>query len=194
MHKLHPELTEAMKLMLDRIDAFLRESGYAGEPVKMFLAGGMAVHYHCGTRYTDDVDATFSHKLMLPFEQLVIEYMRETGKQSCIYFDTTYNDTFALLHPDHREACVEWEDIGNERRLIHLLVLCPLDLAVSKLSRFSPNDRADILSLARHRYFTSSELKSRAAQALDYYVGDTRWIHLNIAQISEEIDHLALAA
>ena len=194
MHKLHPELTDAMSRMMDRIDAFMRESGFTGEPVKMYLAGGMAVHYHCGTRYTDDVDATFSERLMLPFEELVIDYMRETGKQSCIYFDTTYNDNFALLHPDHREACVEWECIGNEQRLIHLLVFCPLDLAVSKLSRFSPNDRADILALAQHRYFNSTQLKARAAEALDYYVGSTRWIHLNIEQISEEIDQLALAA
>lgn len=193
MHKLHPELTQAMNQMMDRMDTFMWESGYAGEPVKMFLAGGMAVHYYCGTRYTDDVDASFSQRLMLPFEELVIDYMRETGQQSCIYFDTTYNDTFALLHPDHREACVEWGGIGNEKRLIHLLVFSPVDLAVSKLSRFSPNDQADILALAQHRYFTSTQLQSRANEALGYYVGDTRWIQINLKQISQEID-LALAA
>lgn len=188
MHKLHPELTQAMNQMMDRMDGFMREGGYIGDPVKMFLAGGMAVHYHCGTRYTDDVDASFSQRLMLPFEELVIDYMRENGKQSCIYFDTTYNDTFALLHPDHRESCVEWEGIGNEKRLIHLLVFSPVDLAVSKLSRFSPNDQADILALAQYRYFTSTQLLSRANEALGYYVGDTRWIQLNLKQISEEID------
>lgn len=193
MHNLHPELTQAMSCMMDRIDAFLRESGFSGEPVKMYLAGGMAVHYHCGTRYTDDVDATFSQRLLLPFEELVVEYMRETGKQSCIYFDTNYNDTFAPVHPDHRDACVEWEGIGNERRLIHLLVFCPVDLAVSKLSRFSANDQADILALAQHRHFTSKQLQNRAIEALHYYVGDTRWIRLNLEQISQEID-LALAA
>jgi hypothetical protein len=191
MHSLHPELTHAMSEMMDRIDGFLRASGYKDDPVEMYLAGGMAVHYHCGTRYTDDVDATFSRRMILPFEKLAIDYMRETGKQSCIYFDTSYNDTFALLHPDHRECCTEWEGMGNERRLIHLLVFCPVDLAVSKLSRFSPNDQADILALARNRYFTTAQLQSRAIEALDHYVGETRWIHLNLAQISHEI---ALAA
>jgi len=188
MHSLHPELTRAMSSMLDRIDGFLRESGYADEPVKMFLAGGMAVHYHCGTRYTDDVDATFSRRLMLPFEDLVIDYIRETGKPSSIYFDTTHNDTFAPLHPDHRDDCVEWECIGNEKRLVHLLVFSPVDLAVSKLSRFSPNDQADILALAQQRLFTTAELKSRTNEALSYYVGDARWIHLNLDQISQEIE------
>ncbi len=182
-----------MSVMLDRIDAIIRESGYQGEAVKMFLAGGMAVHYHCGTRYTDDVDATFSRRLLLPYQELIISYLRETGEQSSIYLDPTYNDTFALLHPDHRESCVEWEGIGNEKRLIHLLVFCPLDLAVSKLSRFSPNDQADILALAQHRFFTPAQLKTRSDEALGHYVGDTRWIHLNLEQISQEID-LVLAA
>lgn len=193
MHSLHPELTQAMSTMLDRIDAIIRESGYAGEPVQMYLAGGMAVHYHCGTRYTEDVDATFSHRLLLPPEEVIVGYVRENGKEATIYLDPTYNDTFALLHPDHRESCVTWEGIGNERRLIHLRVFCPVDLAVSKLSRFSPNDQADILALAQHRYFSVPQLQSRAGEALDYYVGDTRWIHLNLAQISEEIN-LALSA
>jgi hypothetical protein len=37
------------------------------------------------------------------------------------------------------------------------------------------------------------QLQKRAVEALDYYVGDTRWIHLNLRQISEEIE-LALSA
>jgi hypothetical protein len=83
MHSLHPDLTRAMGEMMDRIDGYLREAGYSGEPIQMHLAGGMAVHYDYGTRYTDDVDATFSRRrLILPFEERVIDYMRETGAPS----------------------------------------------------------------------------------------------------------------
>ncbi len=188
MQALHPELTQALIEMLDRMDVILRESGYAGEPVEMYLAGGMAVHYHCGSRYTEDVDATFSRRMLLPYDQLTVQYIRSGGRPSNIYLDPTYNDTFALLHPDHREDSAAWEGIGNERRLIHLRVFCPVDLAVSKLSRFSEIDREDILELARQRYFDTAQLKQRATEALDYYVGDTRWIHLNLGQICEEID------
>jgi hypothetical protein len=193
MHKSHPELTQAMSEMMDKLDAVLRASGYTDEPLKMYLAGGMAVHYYCGTRYTDDVDASFSRRFLLPYKDLVIDYLREDKSRASIYLDPTYNDTFALLHPDHREFCVEWEGIGNERRLIHLRVFCPVDLAVSKLARFSPNDQSDILALARHRHITTPQLRQRATEALEYYVGDTRWIHLNLKQIGDEID-LALAA
>jgi hypothetical protein len=31
----------------------LRESGYQGEPIAMYLAGGLAVNYYCGTRLHD---------------------------------------------------------------------------------------------------------------------------------------------
>ena len=40
----------------------------------MILAGGMAVNYYCGTRYTEDVDAVFSkessHKIAVQSSQL----------------------------------------------------------------------------------------------------------------------------
>jgi len=193
MHNLHPELTAALSEMLDRLDGIIRRSGYMGEAVQMFLAGGMAVHYHCGTRYTEDVDATFSKRLLLPYDELAVRYVREDDTPATIYLDPTYNDTFALLHPDHRAACVEWTGIGNERRLIHLLVFSPLDLAVSKVARFSDSDQADILALATRRFFTASQLQDHAREALDYYVGDNRWIHLNLTQISQEIE-LTLAA
>lgn len=188
MHDLHPELTTALSEMLDRIDQILRACDYQGEPLMMYLAGGMAVHFHCGTRYTEDVDATFSKRLLLPYDQLIVDYIRQDGKRSTIYFDPTNNDTFALLHPDHRESCVEWMGIGNESRLVQLHVFCPVDLAVSKLARFSTNDQADILALAQKRFFTTAQLQQRATEALGYYVGDTRWIHLNLRQISEEIE------
>lgn len=192
-HSLHPELTQALSEMLDRLDAILRRSGYSGEPVQMYLAGGMAVHFYCGTRYTEDVNATFSRRLLLPYDELAVSYVRQDSTPSCIYLDPTYNDTFALLHPDYREACVEWDDIGNEHRLVHLQVFCPLDLAVSKVARFSPSDRSDILELATRRFFTTDELQVHAREALDYYVGDTRWIHFNLQEICQDIQ-LALSA
>lgn len=45
-----PELTEALARFLDRLDAHIRGSGYAGEPIRMYLAGGLAVNYYCGSR------------------------------------------------------------------------------------------------------------------------------------------------
>ena len=67
-------LQAALTEMIEKIDGFIWSSGYQGEPVKMILAGGMAVNYYCGTRYTEDVDAVFSkessHKIAVQSSQL----------------------------------------------------------------------------------------------------------------------------
>ncbi len=187
MHSLHPELTRAMGAMLDKLDALLRGGGYAGEPVRMFLAGGMAMHFHCGARFTEDVDATFSARLLLPLNELTVDYLREDGSPSALYFDANYNDTFALMHPDYRANAVEWPGIGNEGRLVRLFVLSPVDLAVSKISRFSPQDREDIALLAAGGFFTAEELRKHALEALNYYVGNTAWVRGTIEQVCAEM-------
>jgi hypothetical protein len=48
--KAFPELVIALREMLDRMDTSLRASGYEGALVYMYLAGGIAVNYYCGTR------------------------------------------------------------------------------------------------------------------------------------------------
>jgi len=44
--KAFPELTAALREMLDRMDASLRAGGYEGPPVIMYLAGGVAHGIH----------------------------------------------------------------------------------------------------------------------------------------------------
>jgi hypothetical protein len=41
------------------------------EPIKMFIAGGMATHLYTGGRVTSDVDPEFSKRIMLPRDLLV---------------------------------------------------------------------------------------------------------------------------
>ncbi len=155
------------------MDASLRTSGYDQPPVLMFLAGGVAVNYYCGTRYTEDVDASFSRRFVLP-RDLTVNYRRRDGRDAFIYFDANYNTSFALLHEDFEEDAREWRNIGNESRCVHLRVLSPLDLAVSKLARFSEQDQADILALAEERLFTAMQFRTRADEAMRNYIGDKR--------------------
>lgn len=189
MHSLHPELTRAMRTMLDKLDVLVRGGGFEGEPVRMFLAGGMALHFYCGSRFTEDVDATFSARLLLPLNELTVDYVREVGTPSILYFDANYNDTFALMHPEYRADAVEWQCIGNETRLVRLFVLSPVDLAVSTISRFSPQDREDIALLGSTGAFDPEELRKRALEALSYYVGNTAWVRGTIEQVCAEMAH-----
>ena len=185
--KAFPELTAALSEMLDRLDASLRAGGHAGPPVIMYLAGGVAVNFYCGTRYTEDVDASFSRRFLLP-RDLTVNYRRRDGSDAFIYFDANYNTSFALLHEGFEERAGEWPGIGNEGRLIQLRVLAPIDLAISKLARFSEQDRADIRALAAECHFTKEGLRAHALAAMRDFIGDKRPLMTSIDLICRDLE------
>ena len=45
MNRAIPELAQALSAMVDAIDESVRSARYAGEPIRMFLAGGLAVNF-----------------------------------------------------------------------------------------------------------------------------------------------------
>jgi len=190
MNHATPELAAALSTMLDRIDATLRENAYQGEPIIMYLAGGLAVNYYCGSRFTADVDASFSRRMALDYNDLIVDFSDATGKRTQLYFDTTYSATLGPMHEDYEDDSQEWIGIGNERRLVKLRVLSPVDLAVSKLGRFEGNDRGDILELAKFGYFTVDEFRRRAEAAASYFVGNVRRLQTTIDIACKDIEDL----
>jgi hypothetical protein len=182
-----PELAAALVQILDKIDRSVREGGHTGPPIVMFLAGGLAVNYYCGSRYTGDIDASFSRRVLLSEKELTAAYRRADGKDAILYFDANYNPTFALMHPGFEADSRPWDGIGNEGRSVQLNVLSPLDLAVSKISRSSAQDRRDILDLAGRRLLSAGALRTRAEEALDYYIGDKREVRRNIEEVCFDV-------
>lgn len=184
--KAYPELTSALIQIVERIDQSVRESGYTGVPISMYLAGGLAVNYYCGTRYTEDIDASFSRRLILP-KNLEVTYTKPGGVEGFIYFDENYNTSFALLHQDFERDSNDWSGIGNDRRLVQLRVLAPVDLAVSKIARFSDQDREDIRALAAGGLVTAEGLRQRALEATGNYIGNLRTLMTSIDLASQDV-------
>jgi hypothetical protein len=185
MNKAYPELSQALSQMLDQMDASIRKGSYEGSPIIMYLAGGMAVNYYCGTRYTEDVDAFYDRRVRVG--PCVVSYRHKDGNPSFLYLDNNYNPTFGLLHEHHDRDAVEWSGIGNEKRRLHLYVLSPVDLAVTKISRYSPQDREDILALASLGLFSADQLRNRSIEALVDYVGDHAPVMTSIELICRQI-------
>lgn len=165
------ELSKAMRMMLLKIEAQLGEASLRPGEITMYLAGGVAVSYYCQSRFTTDVDAFFSHRLLLNYSDLFVELTETSGEKSYLYLDSNYNQTLGPLHEDYEENAVPWLDVCDPSNAIALKVLSPLDLAVTKLGRFSDVDQDDILELASHGHFTADALKTHALEALSYYVG-----------------------
>lgn len=186
--KADKELTGAFIGIVDKIDESIRSGGYGGPQIKMYVAGGLAVNYYTGARFTNDIDASFSSRIALPpAKELCATYKGSDGKESLLYFDNNYNTTFALIHPDFENDALEWAGCGNERRLVQVCVFSPVDLAVSKLSRFSQNDSNDIIALASVGLISDEAVRNRAMGAMAYYIGNKRDLLLNLDHAGRHI-------
>jgi hypothetical protein len=101
-----------------------------------------------------------------------VSYRDVDGHARILYLDRSFNDTISLLPDGAYEDSIPVSIPGVDAKLIEVRVLSPLDLAVSKLSRLSDQDRQDIAHLGRERLIGSAALRRRADEALEGYVGD----------------------
>lgn len=185
--KAWPGYLDAFAEIVRRIQSSLHGSrAMLKEPVKIFVAGGAAVHAYTGARISADIDATLSRRVLLP-ENLEVSYRDRDGTPRVLYFDRQYNDTLGLLHENAYEDSVTLEVEGIDRNLIDLRVLSPTDLAVSKIARMAPNDREDIRSLAAAGLLDEEAVRARAEEALAGYIGDSRMVRIAIDEAGEII-------
>jgi hypothetical protein len=188
-----PEYVAAFSEIVLRIAASLKGTQRRLLPIRMYVAGGAAMHFHVGERVSEDIDATFSRRLALP-EDLEAAYRDADGAARLLYFDRQYNDTFGLLHPDAHNDALPLALPGIDSQVIEVRLLSPLDLAVSKIGRLSDTDRTDISALARHGLIGASALRERADEAAGGYVGDLERLRNSIdiaVRIVEDIERAA---
>jgi hypothetical protein len=164
------DYVEAFRQIVMRIAAPLKQVPAALLPIRMYVAGGAALHFYTGERVSRDVDAVFSRRIALP-EDLDIAYRDADGAARLLYFDRQYSDTLSLMHEDAQDDSIPLSLEGIDAGVLDVRLLAPADLAVSKISRFSERDRSDIASLARHQLIGSAALRRRAQEALVGYVG-----------------------
>jgi hypothetical protein len=174
------EYVAAFRELAARIAASLKDVPPRALPIRMYVAGGAALHFHTGERVSVDVDAVFSRRIALP-DGLEVAYRDEDGSARLLYFDRQYNDTLGLMHEDAQDDSIPLTLEGIDSRVLDVRILTPVDLAVSKLGRFSGQDRADIAALARRGLVNETNLERRALEALEIYVGDTERLRGNIA-------------
>ena len=177
--KARPEYVAAFREVVNRIARPLAELPKRALPIRMYVAGGAALHMYTGERVSRDIDASFSHRIALP-ENLEVAYRDADGAARLLYFDRQYNDMFGRLHEDAQDESVPLTLEGVDPAILEVRLLAALDLAVSKLGRFSSQDREDIATLARHKLISSARLQRRAKEALAGYVGDTTRLHGSI--------------
>ena len=174
-----PEYLKAFSTIMARIERALGAKR-AILPVTACVAGGAALHFYTGVRVSKDIDAKLMARVLLDPSDLQVAYRDVDGHARLLYFDTQYNDSFALLHQNAYDDAVPIALEGVDARRLAVKLLTPLDLAVSKLSRFSAQDQSDIRALARERLIDAAQLRRRAEEALPDYVGNLDRIKTSI--------------
>jgi len=157
------EYVAAFRELAARIAASLKDVPSRALPIRMYVAGGAALHFHTGERVSVDVDAVFSRRIALP-DGLEVAYRDEDGAARLLYFDRQYNDTLGLMHEDAQDDSIPLTLEGIDSRVLD-----------------SEQDRADIAALARRGLVSATNLEKRAMEALAIYVGDTQRLRGNIA-------------
>lgn len=178
-----PEYLNAFAEIVGRVAAKLAKSPAESLPVRMYVAGGAALYLITGVRVSEDIDATFSRRLVLG-EDIEVSYRDTDGGARLLYLDRNYNDTLGLLHQDAYADSLRVTIPGIDAARaasVEVRILSPLDLAVTKLSRFSEQDRADIELLAREGRIDAKSLRRRAEEALQDYVGALDSVRTSIA-------------
>lgn len=170
---------EAFDAVLLRVQEALKGTQPKVLPIRITIAGGAALHLLTGARVTEDVDATFSKRVLLG-EDITASYRDPDGRARMVYLDRNYNDTLGLLHEDAYDDSLPVDVPGIDKRLVEVRVLSALDLAVTKLARFSDQDRDDIRLLAREGLIDARALRRRAEEALGGYVGDLESVRTSI--------------
>lgn len=167
-----PAYRKAFAEIMARIESALGPKRPA-KPVVVCVAGGAAMQFYTGGRFTDDIDAKIMARVIIDHpEKLQIAYRGEDGHARLLYFDMQYNDSFALLHENAYDDALPISLEGVDPRRLEVRLLTPLDLAVSKVSRFSEQDQDDIRALARAGLIEPNALRRRAGAALPDYVGN----------------------
>jgi len=174
-----PEYLKAFSTIMSRIEHALGAKR-AAMPVTACVAGGAALHFYTGVRVSKDIDAKLMVRVLLDPGDLQVAYRDADSHARLLYFDTQYNDTFALLHHNAYDDAVPIALEGVDARRLAVKLLKPLDLAVSKLARFSEQDQLDIRALARERLIDATQLRRRAEEALPDYVDNLERIKASI--------------
>ena len=151
----------------------------------MYVAGGAAQLFYTGARVSEDIDASFSRRILLP-GNLEVAYLDADGIARLLYLDRQYNESFALLHEDVHEDSLPIMIDGVDPAIIDVRAFAPVDLAVSKIARFAEHDQDDMRALARAGLIKADEVRVRAEQALENYVGNLTNVKTSI-QLSCEL-------
>ncbi|MCZ7803424.1 DUF6036 family nucleotidyltransferase [Pseudomonas aeruginosa] len=185
--QLSTPLGEAVARLFSRALPLLE--GQAPGAVKVFIFGGCGVHLLTHARGSADIDAEVEAARILRRDELVAvladpEFYEQGDEDLTVEFDPNYNTSLGPLHEDYRDRAIPLDGFDGNQPL-HVYVAAGVDLAISKLSRFTEQDKADIEALIDSGRVDVEEFVTLATEAIDYAVGNRSGMLSCLADVTE---------
>lgn len=105
------------------------------------------------------------------------------GSAEDLYFDGNCSATHGLIHEDYQRDAIL---IDPGLRDVALRTLSPVDLAVGKITRLADPDQDDPHDLVEAGLSSADEIESRAAHAIEGYVGNVSSLRLKFPDCIED--------
>ncbi|EOG4614990.1 DUF6036 family nucleotidyltransferase [Pseudomonas aeruginosa] len=172
--QLSTPLGEAVARLFSRALPLLE--GQAPGAMKVFIFGGCGVHLLTHARGSADIDAEVEAARILRRDELVAvladpEFYEQGDEDLTVEFDPNYNTSLGPLHEDYRDRAIPLDGFDGNQPL-HVYVAAGVDLAISKLGRYTEQDKADIEALIDCGRVDVEEFVTLAKEAIDYAVGN----------------------
>lgn len=153
-------------------------------PVKAYITGGSAVHFYTGSRVSDDVDLILSHSVRIP-QDLSVVWLDENQTIHQVSYDYNYNPTLGLLHEDFEDRAKLIKIIDNK---FEIYLLSPIDLIITKISRYASNDEDDIENIIESCDIDKKLLEELALDTINVSVAvDKEFAKMKLGWILEKV-------
>jgi hypothetical protein len=143
--------------------------------LKIYVFGGCALHILTNARGSADVDAELQGARQVDIREVQAvfeapEDFEQDGMDLSVVFDNQFNNALCPIHEDYEARAIPL--LGQENSALQVFIASPIDLAITKLGRFTERDQDDIHTLIDRTQIDLAEFDRLAREAIDYYPCD----------------------
>ena len=158
--------------------------------VKIYIFGGCAVHMLTNSRGSGDIDAEVVGAGMIKVNDIKLVYEQpesyetQDGDVGQVNFDFKFNNALGPLHEDYTERAIPVEGFEPGSSL-QIYIASGVDIAISKLDRFTDQDKSDIENLMRCGRVKPQHLQKLGLEAIDIAIGNQNMMRINLNEVLE---------
>lgn len=157
--------------------------------INAYISGGSAMSFYNPTRATLGLDMEVqskNKKVLIPSLELTHSDIILPNMQK-LYIDSIVHPQFYIMSKDYIRNSISIDIFKYEKDNIVIIkphIISPLDLILSKLTRWSANDQNDVYSLIENHFVVKEQLKDEIELALASatigYIDNANMLKFNI--------------